>query len=156
MNRRPRTERGTSTTLSYVLTLSIATLLVAGLILAGSTFVQDHREQVIRQELQVVGEHLASNIEQVDRYAAASDGLTDAKIRQQLPNRVTGSQYDVILRDSGDPTLYLNATNPDVEVQIDVETQADVTTETFAGGGEIAVECEVSANQCDRIVIDNA
>lgn len=65
-------DRGTSTTLSYVLTLSIATVLVGGLIVAGSTFVKDNREEVIRQELQVIGEHIASNIEQVDRYAVAA------------------------------------------------------------------------------------
>lgn len=154
------TDRAVSTTLSYVLTLSIATLLVTGLIFAGSTFVEDRREQVIRQELRVIGEHVATNVEQIDRYAAATDDLRSARLSQTYPPRVTGATYDVILRDGGGggavSTLYLNSTDPDVAVQIDVRTTADVAAESVADGGAISVECEVSAGSCDRIVIDSA
>lgn len=149
------TDRATSTTLSYVLTLSIATLLVAGLILAGSTFVEDRREQVIRQELRVIGEHLASNVEQVDRYATASDGLGAASVELTLPARVTGSTYVVVLEGGSDPVLLLNATNPDVDVAVNLTVRRPVASESFADGGSILVECETSASPCE-LRIDNA
>lgn len=136
--------RATSTTLSYVLTLAIATLLVAGLILAGGTFVEEHREQVVRQELRVVGEHLASNVEQVDRYAGSSSNLDTARVEQTLPPSVTGSAYTVSLTDSDE--LHLNATRPDISVVVDLTVaHGEVTTTTEANGGRIAAFCDGSS-----------
>jgi len=151
------TERATSTTLSYVLTLSVATILVSGLIFAGSTFVEDRREQVVRQELQVIGEHLATNVEQVDRYADATDTLRAASLEQTFPSRVTGTTYDAILRgNGGDPTLTLTASDPAVTVEVDLADGVPITGETFADGGTIAATCQISGGNCDRIVIENA
>jgi hypothetical protein len=148
--------RGTSTTLGYVLTLSIATLLVGGLIVAGSTFVEDRREQVIRQELTVMGQHITASIDQVDRYARASDDLEVAHIQQTFPTDVTGSTYDIRLVDgSDDATLFLNTTQPEVSVRINVTTVTPISTTTFVGGETVRVACEVSGGDCDRIVIEN-
>jgi len=153
------TERGTSTALSYVLTLSIATLLVSGLLFAGSTFVEDSREQVIRQELQVIGEHLASNVEQVERYANATDIVRSASIEQTFPSRVTGSTYDVTLSGGGgDPRLYLNATKPAVSVRIDLDSSSRIrnNADAYADGGTIAIRCEGGgSDDCGGIVIEN-
>lgn len=151
------TDRATSTTLSYVLTLSIATVLVGGLIVAGGTFVKDHREQVIRQELQVIGEHVASNVDQVDRYARAADDLAAANVSQTFPDDVTGATYVVRLRDNGgDPRLFLNATRPTVSVDVNVTTVRPVATESNASGGTIVVKCQVAGGDCNKILIDNA
>lgn len=151
------TDRATSTTLSYVLTLSIATVLVGGLIVAGGTFVKDHREQVIRQELSVIGEHLAGNIDQVDRYARAGATLSAARIEQHFPNDVTGSSYTVKLADGGnDPRLLLNASQPQVSVSINVTTVTEIDATTSADGGRIVVACDVTAaGDCDDIEISN-
>jgi hypothetical protein len=146
------TDRATSTTLAYVLTLGIATILVSGLIVAGSTFVEDRRELVIRQELEVIGEHITSNIDQVDRYVRAGNEVSTARVEQDLPNSVTGATYNVRLADSGDPTLYLNSTQPDVSVSVNVTTLTDIQ-ESNAGGGAIVVEC--ATNACDKIEINN-
>ena len=151
------TDRATSTTLSYVLTLSIATILVGGLIIAGSTFVEDRREQVIRQELEVIGEHIAGNIDQVDRYASASDDLSTARVEQTFPDDVTGSTYDVkLVPGGGDPTLFLNSTRPAVSVSVDVTTTASVSSDTAAGGGTIVVRCVVSGGDCTEVELTNA
>lgn len=152
------TDRGVSTTLSYVLTLSIAAVLVTGLITAGGAFVQDQRDQVIREELRVIGEHLAGNIEAVDRYARASDELTRARINRTLPRQVTGSSYTVRLRpNGGDPHLWLNSTRPEVSVQVNVTVHNPVSSETVTDGGRITVECVVSSPpDCDNLEIHNA
>jgi len=60
-------DRGISITLNYVLVLGISATLVAGLLVAGGTFVEDQRERVIEDEMNVVGNHIAGDIEQVDR-----------------------------------------------------------------------------------------
>lgn len=146
-----------STTLSYVLTLAIAAVLVSGLLLAGSTFVEDRREQVIRQELLVIGEHLATNVEQVDRYARANEDLAEARIEQTFPGRVTGTSYGVRLVENGmEPTLVLRSVRPRVSVEVNVSVQTTVA-DSNASGGRIAAECTVSASgDCDDLVIDNA
>lgn len=146
-----------STTLSYVLTLAIAAVLVSGLLLAGSTFVEDRREQVIRQELLVIGEHLATNVEQVDRYARANEDLAEARIEQTFPGRVTGTSYGVRLVENGmEPTLVLRSVRPRVSVEVNVSVQTTVA-DSNASGGRIAAECAVSAGgNCDDLVIDNA
>lgn len=145
------TDRATSTTLSYVLTLSIATILVGGLIVAGSSFVEDHREEVIRQELKVVGEHVASNIDQVDRYAQAADTLEQASLNQTFPDDVTGSTYNLELVGGTDPRLFLNATRPSVSVDINVTTTTEIG-DSNAGGGTVVVFYDSSV---DRIKISN-
>lgn len=143
-------DRGTSTTLGYVLTLSIATILVGGLIVTGSTFVKDHREQVIRQELQVIGEHVASNIDQVDRYVRAADTVTTANVTQSLPADVTGSSYTIKLVDgSGDPRLHLNSTRPQVSVDVNVTTLTDVDTSSSANGGDVVVFYDASDDEIE-------
>lgn len=151
------TDRAMSTTLSYVLTLAIAAVLVSGLLLAGSTFVEDRREQVIRQELLVIGEHLATNVEQVDRYARANEDLAEARIEQTFPGRVTGTSYGVRLVENGmEPTLVLRSVRPRVSVEVNVSVQTTVA-DSNASGGRIAAECAVSAGgNCDDLVIDNA
>lgn len=149
-------DRATSTTLSYVLTLSIATLLVGGLIVAGSTFVEDRREQVIRQELKVIGEHVAGNIDQVDRYARAADSLERATLNQTFPDDVTGATYDLRLVGGSDPRLFLNATQPDVSVNVNVTAQTTIA-DSDADGGTIVVECaSITGGDCDEIRITNA
>lgn len=152
------TDRATSTTLSYVLTLTIATLLVGGLIVTGSSFVEDRREEVIRQELEVIGEHITGNIDQVDRFARASGDLSVAEIEQAFPEDVTGSTYNIKLVDGGgnDPTLFLNSTQPAVSVSVNVTAVSPITATSTADGGRIVVECEYSGGDCDRIVINNA
>lgn len=132
-------DRAVSTTVSYVLALSIATMLVGGLIVAGSTFVEDRRESVVEQEMRVVGEHLASNVEQVDRYARAPADVHEARISQTYPGSVTDSSYTVRLRqrDPEPSRLLLNASNPDVRVAVNVTVQSDVD-DTAVGGGRIA------------------
>ena len=146
------TDRGVSTTLSYVLTLTIATLLVGGLIMAGSSFVEDRREQVIRQELRVVGEHLASNIEQVDRYGRAADTVHTATVAQSFPNDVTGSSYTVELKDGSPPQLFLNSSRPRMSVTVNV-SDGITACDSVASSGPIVAEWD--GGSCD-IKIDNA
>lgn len=145
------TDRGVSTTLNYVLSLSIAVLLVGGLLIAGSNFVTTQRDVVIQEEMEVVGHQLASNVEQADRLVNASEGSTTVQVNQTYPDSVTRSQYDVRL-DADASQLVLSSSDPEHTVRVNVTTSTDLGDST-ADGGEISVRYDASA---DQLVIENA
>lgn len=130
-------DRAVSSTLNYVLSLSIASLLVTGLLLAGGSFVQDRQEQVIRSELEVIGQQIASDINRADRLQTAGNGDTTVVINQSFPSRITGTGYDIALRPDDDE-LVLTAVDPEVEVSVHVQTQTPLA-ESNADGGVVVV-----------------
>lgn len=134
------TDRGVSIALSYVLVTSITVILVGGLIIAGSTFVEDQRDNVVEGELKVIGNQLAGNLEQVDRMVNADDsGDPDAAaVSETLPEQVSGTSYTVTLSDSGGgPQLVLTARQADVTVTVGLSVGTAVENDAFAAGGEI-------------------
>lgn len=148
-------DRGVSTTLNYVLTLSIAALLVGGLLIAGSGFVTTQRDVVIQEEMRVVGHQVASNVEQADRLVNASDGSTTVLVNQTFPDSVARSQYDVRL-DADANQLILNSTNPEESVRVNVTTNTELV-DSSADGGEISVEYVDADGDTDKeLVIGNA
>lgn len=149
------TDRAVSTTLSYVLSLSIAALLVGGLLVAGGDFVTTQRDVVIEEEMKVVGHQLASNVEQADRMVNASSGAATVQVNQTFPDTVARSEYDVTL-DADNSQLVLNSTNPDQTVRVNVTTQTELA-DSSADGGEITVQYVDADGDGDReLVIDDA
>lgn len=148
--------RSLSVTLNYVIVLGITAILISGLIFAGGTFVEDQRDRAIRGELTVIGTHLASNVEQVDRYVEAGEGPSAAYVNQSFQRQVTGQNYDVeLLANDGEPAppqLVLGAAGTDVTVRVNVTIRTDVV-ETVAQGGTISVAYDDSE---DAVVIRNA
>jgi len=129
--------RAVSTTLSYVLTLAIATLLITGLIIAGGSYVDTQREQVIRDELTVVGQQLASDVQRADRLVRAGNGSTTVSMNRTFSNRVTGEPYRVSLNPSN-RTLVLNTTTPEVTVRVGISNETHLK-DTEARGGDIQI-----------------
>lgn len=145
--------RGTSITLSYVLMFGMATVLVTGLIIAGGGFVENQREKVIRQEMTVIGNQLAGNLEQADRLTQASDSADPVVyINESFQGQVTGSTYNVELVDGNPPQLVLNSTRPTVSVRVNATVSTDVAN-SQTDGGIISVAYDQSA---DALVIRNA
>jgi hypothetical protein len=134
-------DRGVSTALGYVLALAMTALLITGLLVAGGDFVRDSQKQVVRQELQVVGNHVASNIELADRLAVAGDDTHEVTITRSLPEQVTGASYGIELVAESDPYLRLNSTRPDVSVEIEVDNSTALG-DSYADGGDVTVELD--------------
>lgn len=152
-HRSPKRDRGVSITLNYILALGISALLVTGLLVAGGNFVQDQRERVIEGEMTIIGQHLASNMESVDRYANASDGdIEAAYINQTFQSSVTGSSYSIQLEENPDQ-LVLQSNSPSVTVRINTTVEHDLDTDSFANGGSISVQYDPDE---DELVIRNA
>jgi hypothetical protein len=132
--------RGVSTALGYVLTLSVATLLVGGLLIGFGSFVDDQRTGTARDELRVVGQQVASDLSSADRLARVGSA-SEVRISRQLPDSVTGATYRIEITD-GDPVrIVLRTTNPDVTVDLGVHIETSLTDSTV-GGGDLVVRLD--------------
>lgn len=138
-----RDRRSTSTTLGYVLTLGIATVLVTGLLVTGGNFVADERQKVIESELEAIGQQVAAGVESTDRLVEAGKGSPTVRLEQHYPGDVTGSTYRIRLVESADPYLTLTSTNPEVSVKIEVTNRTSVG-ESTADGGTVVIEYDGS------------
>lgn len=147
MNRR----RGLSTALGYVLTLSITVILVSGLFIAGGNFVQDQREEVIRTELDIVGEQVATQINTADRLNQSGMGNTTVRLKQRFPPNVVGSAYRINLEADG-PRLRLETQQPNIEVTIQL-TNTTTLADSSASGGQVIIRYDRDE---DAVVIDSA
>lgn len=140
--------RATTIALNYVLVLGISAILVSGLIIAGGTFVEDQRENVVRGELNVIGTHISGNLEQVDRYVSAGEGDTVAHVNQSFQRQVTGENYEInfVGNDGGPlpPQLVLSTPTTDVTVRVNASVRADVE-DSRARGGVVSVFYEDGA-----------
>ncbi|WP_262178433.1 DUF7266 family protein [Haloarcula laminariae] len=125
--------RAVSTTLSYVLSLGIATVLITGLIVAGGSYIDSQREQVIRDELTVTGQQIASDIEWADRLVRAGDSAVTVRTNRSFSNSVTGAPYRVTLDDDNE-TVVLRTTDPDVTVRIGLAVETPLAESSILGG----------------------
>jgi hypothetical protein len=141
-------ERAVSPVVGYVLTLGISTLLVSGLLIAATGFVDTQREQTTESELQVIGQQVSADIAAADRLHR-TDGATDVVIERELPDSVVGSQYTVFVRSDNDgPTdtyLRLRTVRPEVTVEVGVTSETAVV-DSAAGGGKIEIRVTGAGN----------
>ena len=131
-------ERAVSITLNYVLAIAISAVLVTGLLIAGGNFVGDQQESVVRNELSVVGQRLAADLERVDRMVAAGDDVDAARINRALPTAAVGERYDIELDASPEPELVLTADGADVSVSVTISNRTPLA-DSSVGSGSVAV-----------------
>jgi len=131
-------DRGVSTVVGYVLNLGIATILITGLLISGATLVSNQQERTVRAELDVIGNRLAADLETADRLLRTANG--SLTIRSTLPETVSGSSYDITVRDSDDGlVLDLVAEDPAINRTVPVRNVSPVKTGTISGG-DIAIK----------------
>ncbi len=126
-------DRGVSTVVGYVLNLGIATVLITGLLISGTSVVTDQQERTVRAELDVIGNRLAADLETADRLLRTGEG--EVTIRTSLPQTVAGSDYRVTVRASDTTvTLALETTDPTISRTIPIKNTSKVKTGTVEGG----------------------
>ncbi|WP_117591724.1 DUF7266 family protein [Haloprofundus halophilus] len=142
-----RDDRAVSTTLSYVLALGITGILISGLLVAGGGLVEDQRDRTVEDELRVVGQQLAADLETADALARSAPSGT-VRLDRQLPPRVVGSSYVVdVADDDGDgdgDVIRLSTSNPDVTVSVPFATRTAIVPESVSGG---AVRIEYTGSE---------
>lgn len=129
---RAPTDRAVSTTLSYVLTLSITALLASGLILAAGTTIENRQHSVVEEELKVIGQQFASKMLAADRLATS--GGETIRVELMAPSQVAGSSYRLTVADGAPPTIRLEAESVEVSVTITVPLDTPVVNTSVRGG----------------------
>lgn len=129
-------DRGVSTTLSYVLTLGITTLLLTGLVTATAGYVEDQRERIVRTELQIVGQQVAATIENADHVGEPTGG-GEVELTRQLPRQIARTGYQIDVNGSADEVV-VSASVRDGEVRVvapvNVDPSHNLTSSTVQGG----------------------
>jgi len=130
--------RGVSVTVGYILMLTVAMLLMGVLLAGAGGLMESQSQQVIDDELTVIGNQLASNIHEADRLAVVGAADTDeptVDLTARLPDRVAGTGY---LVDIDSDTITLSTSNPNVEVTVDYpEPDTELAPSDQVAGGDL-------------------
>lgn len=159
--------RAVSVNVGYVLTLAISAIILSALLVAAAGAVDGQKRTVVRDQLDVVGNRLAADIAGADRLGATARADIDATvdetptdpseagtatvaIRIDLPRRIAGTSYVIEIDDaaSGDPTLVLRVTDPDVVVSVPLRLRTEIEPVRVAGG-PVVVEYEYVYDSSD-------
>lgn len=142
------TDRGVSFPLTHAVTLTIATVVVTGLLASVAGYVADERVHTTERELSAIGADLVADLAAVDR---AAEGGNDATILLSvaLPRQVTGGAYTVSLESVGACTsggtsvacLELHAPDAGVRTALPFRNETPVIEGT-ATGGRLAIVAE--------------
>lgn len=143
-------ERGVSFQVGYLLSILIATILVASLTATVPGQITDAQQTVADYELSVVGERVATQMEAVDNIVSSiqtAEGTTDdthIEIDANTPDAVTGDRYVVELEETSDTTAIVRLSTIDgsieTEHEIQVQEETDVRTQTLSDGTDNPVE----------------
>lgn len=141
-----RRDRGQSISVNYTLSLIIVTVLISGLFIAMSGYLDAERERVTRSELSVIGNRLAADIATTDRLANVTTN-GKAEVRTDVPSTIAGADYNYDVGSwspgSGVPFYIVELTfkAPDTQVQrtIRVKTAHEVVNDTDINGGRFVV-----------------
>ena len=155
MMRRLRADRrAVSVTVGYILMLSVAALLLGVVLTGAGGLMETQSQQVISDELTVVGNQLASNIHEADRLAVV--GAADAEsssdeptveLTVRLPQQVAGTGY---LVEIDRETIVLSTSNPDVEVTVRYpETDTTLASTDRVAGGDLRVVYDADDDQLE-------
>lgn len=152
-------ERAVSATVNYVLALAVTSILISGLLIAGSGYMESQRTIAIGNALSVQNEQLADSVGEIDRLAAATeDEDANASIRVQLPDRVIDRSYRIAIEnetgvDDRRHTYLIEATTDDVERSTLVRTTYPIE-ETTVRGGPVVISLEKEGGD-DVLVVES-
>ncbi len=142
--------RSATTSLNYALLLVIVTLLVAGLLVGVSGFVESQQERAIRSQLDTVGNQLASDIGTANRLVERANG-DSVRLRTEIPRSVGGSHYRVEITDLSGNRSRLELYSSDPAVRTTVVVRSSVDLRGTVSGGQVVIEYE-----SNELVVSNA
>jgi hypothetical protein len=142
------TERGVSIAINYVLGIAIAMVLLTGLLFGTAQFVSSQNDQVSREEMRVVGQRIAAEIQQADRLVTAGGPSPTVSLEVDVPDRITGSPYTVQTVERSSPTRHfvtVNSSQTDSSAAVRVPTSTDVRDGASATGGALTIEFDTGS-----------
>ncbi|GGM65624.1 DUF7266 family protein [Halarchaeum rubridurum] len=147
-------DRGAATALGYVLNITVALLLVTGLLIAVTDYVDRQRQDAVRGQLAVVSDRLVADLAAADRLAGTADagGVT---VRSDAPARVVGRTYTIrVSHADGVTRVRLAAPSENVVVTRTLHTDRDVVNATVTGG-DVEITTRGAAGDGLRVVSDD-
>ncbi|OVE85630.1 DUF7266 family protein [Natronolimnobius baerhuensis] len=151
-------DRGVSVAITHVLTIGITTILIAMLLMSGSTLLESETDRSADTSLETVGERIAGEIGNVDQIAS-TEGTNDVTLTVDHPRTVSNSGYSVTLledcNEDGDhdapligddlPCLELETYDHDAVVHVPVAVETDVDDRSTATGGSVEISYDGSS-----------
>lgn len=145
------TDRAVSVTVNYVMTITIATLLISGLAVSAGGLIESQSERAIESELEVLGQQLAADVESADRLATVAGGANaEVRIETSLPTRVAGTGYDITVVES---ELVLRSTDPAISVTVPLTVTNDLAEGRTIRGGDVVIGWSTGT---DRLEVESA
>ncbi|MFC4437284.1 MULTISPECIES: DUF7266 family protein [Natrialbaceae] len=146
-------DRAVSISVTHVLTIGITTILVAMLLIAGSSVLEAQTDRSVDSSLETVGERLASEIDNVDRME--NSGADDVRVTADHPRTVSNTGYTVELREDCDAPLLdgetdcvrLSASDVDVVVYVPLADGVDIDDGSLVSGGTIEIVYDDTENE---------
>jgi len=141
--------RAVSPAVTQALTIGISTILITGLLVAGSSFIDAKQENTIRQGLQDVGSGVASDLVRLDQFITRT-GAVGVSYTSSYPDRVGNEAYRIEISDSGSTdtkTIAIDSASSNLGTEIRFETSTDICSSRTATGGTIEVFYDES-NAC--------
>lgn len=154
-----RSERAVSSALTYSLVAAITLSLTAGLIIGTETLVNDQRQQTVQNQLDIVGQRLASTVMAVDRMGE-QDGTTITSVTREFPQRTVGSQYRIrVTRTAASAdrgTIHVESRDSDISTTVPVRLSgATLERNTKVNGGTVRVVYDPTTSP-DTVRVENA
>ncbi|TYL37691.1 hypothetical protein CV102_15245 [Natronococcus pandeyae] len=151
-------DRAVSITVTHVLTIGITTILIAMLLIAGSSVLEAQTDRSVDSSLETVGERLANEIDNADRMG--DNGADNVRVTAEHPRTVSNTGYTVELREECDGPLLdgetdcvrLSATDVDVVVYVPLAEDVEIDGESSVSGGTI----EIVYDDSDGIRLEEA
>ena len=130
--------RGVSIALNNVLSIAITTVLISGLIIATSGFMQSQRANAATDELSIIGQRTATDLVKMDQYVTQRS-VPELVLETRLPSRVVGSSYLLSLSNEtavcgSGPCLVLTTVEPEEEVVIALDVSSPIEPSSVTGG----------------------
>lgn len=151
------TDRAVSVTVNYVMTITIATLMLSMLVVSAGGLIESQSGRAIESELEVLGHQLAADLESADRLVTINENedttVEAVKIETRLPNQVGGTGYTIDIN-SEEKRIELRTTNPEVSVFVSFSISLERSAETKQSvqGGDVLIEW----NGNDTLVVESA
>lgn len=128
--------RAVSTPVSYTLTLIIALTLVSGLLIGGTTLVDDQRNRTMQSQLATIGQQVAGSFEAVDRSVTAADsGPAYANVTRDVPQQIMGTGYAVAVYSEDaatgtPPRVRIHSTRGNVSVTLEMDLETSLAEDS--------------------------
>lgn len=135
------TDRAVSVQINYVLGLVIVTILLTGVLMSTNSVLRDQRRDVVRSEVQVIGNRVASDISAADQIVAVSGGTSadELTVSSDVPAQFAGVGYSISVWSEANPGYWLvhvgiDSDRLDVNETMSLKTQTPVANDTVTGG----------------------